>query len=157
MLLDSSQGFFYSGILLGPSLAPAIAGVLTEYVSHGWRAMQWLLCAMGALGCVLVFFALSETSHVRGIDLIREERREARENAAKELQAGGGEVVEKKARSGLAGVWEQWTRDWVVVFINPLGPLKLLARPHILAMVRPSFRAPSVLPEAHPERHICSR
>ncbi|KAL8292498.1 hypothetical protein RQP46_001110 [Phenoliferia psychrophenolica] len=69
-LSPTLTGLFYSGILVGPAIAPAIGGVLTEYVYEGWRAMQWLLFAMGACASVLVYFALPETSHARGIDLI---------------------------------------------------------------------------------------
>ncbi|KAK4701114.1 hypothetical protein P7C70_g5122, partial [Phenoliferia sp. Uapishka_3] len=123
-----AMGLFYSGVLIGPSVAPAVAGVLTEYVYEGWRAMQWLLFAMGALACLLVVFVLPETSHARGVDLIRAERDEKRALERKErgeLEA----VVEERT-----GWWKKITGDFIWVGINPLGPLKLLARPHILAM-----------------------
>ncbi|KAM0750703.1 MFS general substrate transporter [Meredithblackwellia eburnea MCA 4105] len=115
-----AMGLFYSGVLIGPALAPTIAGILTEYVYEGWRAMQWLLFALGALGSLLVFFALPETSHSKAIDAIREERRAAKGDTG--LSKAEGE--------------EKWWKGegWVWVWINPLEPLRLLARPHILAM-----------------------
>ena len=136
------------GILVGPAIAPAIGGVLTEYVHEGWRAMQWLLFAMGACASVLVvrtppsvcgnlasptpsqYFALPETSHARGVDLIRAERAERREEARRERKERGEEDAVEST-----GWWHRLTSDWVVVWINPLAPLKLLAQPHILAMV----------------------
>ena len=72
------MGVFYSGILIGPAVAPAVAGVLTEYVKpdgRGWRAMQWLLFAMGVSASVLCTVCLPETAHQRGVDLIKEEKR----------------------------------------------------------------------------------
>jgi MFS family permease len=112
------QGYYYSGILIGPAVAPALAGVLTEYVKpagYGWRAMQWLLFAMGVVASLLCLFCFPETAHERGIDLIREERRRER-----------GETTARKM-----GWWE----DSVFVWLNPLAPLRLLMLPHILAMV----------------------
>lgn len=138
------MGLFYSGALIGPAVAPAVAGssalpglrkvadedagVLTEYAKgSGWRAMQWLLFAMGVVASLLVLFFLPETSHVLGVDLIREERKARRAEEEKESRVGRSE-----------GVWARWTRDWVVVWLNPLAPLKMLLHPHILAMVRRS-------------------
>lgn len=154
------MGIFYSGALIGPALAPAVAGpslpslgrgillmsggdtgVLTEYakpIGSGWRAMQWLLFAMGVVASLLVLFFLPETSHVLGVDLIREERNSKRE--AEEKESG---VVRERSE----GVWERWTRDWVVVWLNPLAPLKMLLHPHILAMVRSS---PLAIPRTDP-------
>jgi len=74
---------------------------------------------MGTVGSVLVIFAFPETAHVKGADLIREARREAARNASPSEKA-----LVKPGRFD----------DWVVVVLNPLAPLKLLARPHILAM-----------------------
>lgn len=102
--------------------------------------MQWLLFAMGAAACLLVFFALPETSHVRGVDLIREERAVKRDEDIKERKARGEEVAEVKATTGW---WGRLTGDFVMVWVNPLAPLKLLARPHILAMVSLSIYARS--------------
>ncbi|ORY88374.1 major facilitator superfamily domain-containing protein, partial [Leucosporidium creatinivorum] len=112
----AAMGYFYSGILIGPALAPAIAGVLSEYVrplGSGWRAMQWLLFAMGVVACVLCAVCFPETSHKRGIEVLREERRERGE------MEGGGWVRR---------VW----RD--TVFLNPVGSVLLLRQPHILAV-----------------------
>lgn len=89
--------------------------------------MQWLLFAMGVVASLLVLFFLPETSHVLGVDLIREERKARRAEEEKESRVGRSE-----------GVWARWTRDWVVVWLNPLAPLKMLLHPHILAMVRRS-------------------
>lgn len=129
------QGFFYSGILVGPALAPVIAGILTEYVQPrgtGWRAMQYLLFAMGLLASLLVVMFLPETAHSRGIDLIREERRSRhREMHTKD------DYNSTLVNDNGASWWTRWTRDLVFVWLNPLAPLKMLWHPHILAMVRP--------------------
>jgi hypothetical protein len=69
---------------------------------------------------------LPETSHVRGIDLIREERRLRLAERTPE------EVAVEDAR--VKSWFEERTKDWVVVFLNPLKPLKILVNPHILAM-----------------------
>ena len=89
---------------------------MTEYVKSsgygtGWRAVQWLLTGMGALAAFLLGVLLPETSHARGIDTIRAERAAERE------------------QSGRAKIWRD---DWIIIWLNPLAPLKLLARPHIL-------------------------
>lgn len=108
------MGYFYGGVLIGPAVAPAVAGVMSEYVKpegFGWRAMQWLLFAMGVLASGLCVACFPETSHLKGIEVLRAERGE-------EAQVG-------RVR--------KWRRDWV--WLNPLEPLKLLMLPHILAMV----------------------
>ncbi|KAM0790479.1 hypothetical protein ACM66B_003355 [Microbotryomycetes sp. NB124-2] len=118
-----AMGSFYAGILIGPAVAPAVAGVLTEYVrpdGTGWRAMQWLLFAMGASGTLLCAFCLPETAHQRGVDLIREERRQ---QAIDE-----GRVAEASPKRW----WKKW--DVNIVWMNPLRPLRLLMLPHILAL-----------------------
>ena len=107
----SGMGLFYMGVLVGPATAPGIAGLLTQYVPHGWRAMQWLLCAMGGLASLLVLFFLPETIHTRGLDVVREKR----------IAEG------RMPREG--GSW--WSRQMIVV-LNPLKGVKLLAQPHIL-------------------------
>ncbi|KAK4049269.1 hypothetical protein OIV83_004205 [Microbotryomycetes sp. JL201] len=118
-----AMGSFYAGILIGPAVAPAVAGVLTEYVKPdgtGWRAMQWLLFAMGASGALLCAFCLPETAHQRGVDLIREERKQLA------IEEGrNGDVTEQKP-------W--WKPDVTIVWMNPLRPLRLLLLPHILAL-----------------------
>ncbi|KAH8922464.1 MFS general substrate transporter [Atractiella rhizophila] len=67
-----AMGLFYAGALLGPALAPVIAGVLTVQ-EGGWRHMQWLICGACALGFILVVLFLPETSHWK---VRAEERRE---------------------------------------------------------------------------------
>lgn len=123
------MGLFYAGILIGPATAPAIAGILTEYVipsGSGWRAMQYLLFAMGAVGSLLVAFLLPETSHRRGVDLIRQQRQQALDDRTEE------EVKRDEAK--VETWWEARTKDWIVIFLNPLAPLRILVNPHILAM-----------------------
>ncbi|KAL8291929.1 hypothetical protein RQP46_002187 [Phenoliferia psychrophenolica] len=105
--------------LIGASLAPIFGGLLTQYVHDGWRAMQYLLMAMGALVSLLVFFFLPETAHSRGVDFIISERKE------RKVDSG-----ESKAHW-----WTRWTKDVVFVAFNPLAPIALLKHPHILAMV----------------------
>lgn len=120
------QGYFYSGILIGPAIAPAIGGVMTEYVpnGYGWRAMQWVLFGMGAVVTTLCYFFFPETSHERGIDVIRADRRREEEEERKEGVVARGE---KK------GLLARLSRD--VVWLNPITPLRLLLLPHILCIV----------------------
>lgn len=59
----NAMAWFYSGILLGPSLAPVLAGVFTEYTPLSWRATQYFLCGCSALAVGLLFMFLPETSH----------------------------------------------------------------------------------------------
>ncbi|EJU03028.1 MFS general substrate transporter [Dacryopinax primogenitus] len=72
-----AMGLMYGGALFGPALAPLVAGLLTQYVAngYGWRAMQWLLCAMGGLAAGLVLFLLPETAHSRGVVAELEKRK----------------------------------------------------------------------------------
>lgn len=130
-------GLFYSGVLVGPALAPTVAGVLTEYVNHprpgyGWRAMQWLLFAMGVLAAALCFFLLPETIHERGIDVLREE---CGRDAAKDVIGNDAESQARTSASSLQPKpwWD--VRSWEFLWLNPLEPLKLLMLPHILMMV----------------------
>ena len=88
--------------------------------------MQYLLFSMGIVASLLVTLCLPETSHVRGIDLIREERRLRLAERTPEQVA----VEDARVKSW----YEERTKDWVVVFLNPLKPLKILVNPHILAM-----------------------
>ncbi|GAA6017760.1 hypothetical protein JCM10207_000488 [Rhodosporidiobolus poonsookiae] len=131
----TAMGWFYLGILFGPATAPAIAGILTEYahpLGQGWRAMQWLLMAMGVLSSALVIAFFPETAHARGIDVIRQERLAARA----EKQGVEVEVLkeqEKARRRDMGWVRRKWD-GLVWVWLNPLTPLRLLLHPHILAM-----------------------
>lgn len=123
------------GILVGPATAPALAGVLTEYVrpeGTGWRAMQWFLMALGWSACALIFFFLPETAHVKGIDVVRQERLQDRADKAG-IDVEVLERQEKDQRSEMGWVRRKWS-GFVWVWINPLGPLKLLAHPTILAI-----------------------
>ncbi|KZO96853.1 MFS general substrate transporter, partial [Calocera viscosa TUFC12733] len=72
-----AMGLMYGGALFGPALAPLVAGLLTEYVpnGYGWRAMQWLLCAMGGLAFTFIVLFLPETAHARGVVAEMEKRR----------------------------------------------------------------------------------
>lgn len=129
------MGTFYIGILIGPATAPVLAGVLTEYVhpiGMGWRAMQWLLCALGIFASLLVCL-LPETSHLRGIDILREERRlHALEDDI--LRSDAERAIETKRLSGRSWIQTK-LEDSFIVFLNPLAPLRMLCHPHILAMV----------------------
>lgn len=78
---------------------------------------------MGLIACLLVTFFLPETSHTRGIDLIREER-------ARVLAARSDEEIASAAMASIS----IWDRRKDVVLINPLATLRILVNPHILAM-----------------------
>ncbi|KAI5474376.1 hypothetical protein MNV49_003407 [Pseudohyphozyma bogoriensis] len=113
----TAMGWYYLGLLLGPALAPTIAGIMAQYVhssgyATGWRSVQWLNVGLGFVGTLLVGFALPETSHGKKIEVIREERRKARE---------------AEGRTGRGGFAERW-----VVWFNPVGSIVLLFRPNIL-------------------------
>lgn len=80
--------------------------------AHGnrgsWRAFQYLLAAMGTCVFMMMFFLLPETSHSRGVDRLRE------------IQASEGKTAKKQ---------------WIWVWLNPLGPLKLLKYRNVLVIV----------------------
>lgn len=95
--------------------------------------MQWLLFSLGVVASILVICFLPETSHYLGIDLIREERRERRAVAEKDALIKGQPLAPVEVRGGMRGRLEGWYADWV--WLNPLGPLRMLAHPHVLAMV----------------------
>jgi MFS family permease len=100
--------FHLQGALVGPALAPVVAGVLTAYAkgpAGGWRAVQWLLAGMGAvaLGAALL---LPETIHVRGVDRL---------------------TAESDTGTRRRFVW---------VWVNPLRAVNLLRYPNVLAIVR---------------------
>lgn len=126
-----AMGGFYAGVLFGPALAPLFAGILTQYTSSSWRAMQWLLFAMGAVASVLVFCFLPETIHSKLIDSIREERRLI------QLSKSEIELTEEISRRGYFGtLWHKYTGDSVFIFLNPLAPLRMLVyHMHILTVV----------------------
>ncbi|SCV68223.1 BQ2448_344 [Microbotryum intermedium] len=114
----TAMGYFYSGILIGPAVAPAIAGLLSEYVkgNYGWRVMQWILCGLGIIVSVLCFLYFPETAHEIPIEGIIEARRQKR--------ADEGLPTEPRWKSSLMSF----------VWLNPLAPLRLLLLPHILSI-----------------------
>ncbi|BGP43508.1 hypothetical protein JCM10449v2_007543 [Rhodotorula kratochvilovae] len=131
----AAMGLFYLGILLGPASAPAIAGILTEYVrpaGTGWRAMQWLLMAFGASAFALIVFFLPETAHVKGVDLVRQERLQARAEKTGAI-ADVLEQEEKERRRGMGWARREWS-GFVWVWVNPLGPIRLLMHPTVAAI-----------------------
>ncbi|SCZ90003.1 BZ3500_MvSof-1268-A1-R1_Chr1-3g01717 [Microbotryum saponariae] len=109
---------FHPGILIGPAIAPAIAGLLSEYVkgNYGWRVMQWILCGLGVIASVLCFLYFPETAHEIPIEGIIQARRKKR--------ADEGLPTEPRWKSSLCSF----------VWLNPLAPLRLLLLPHILAI-----------------------
>lgn len=128
--------FVQLGVLVGPATAPAVAGILTEYVQPagtGWRAMQWLLMALGWSAFLVVLFAFPETAHVKGVDVIRQERLQVRADKA-------GVTVEMmhqremQKRQEMGHVRRRWD-SLVWVWLNPITPLRLLIHPHVLAIV----------------------
>ncbi|GAA6050843.1 hypothetical protein JCM3770_005734 [Rhodotorula araucariae] len=131
----AAMGLFYLGILIGPASAPAIAGVLTEYVrpaGTGWRAMQWLLMAFGASAFALIVVFLPETAHVKGVDLVRQERLQARADEAgaafEALEQG-----EQERRREMGWARSRWD-GFLWIWVNPLGPIKLLMHPTVAAI-----------------------
>ncbi|BGP35424.1 hypothetical protein JCM10296v2_007262 [Rhodotorula toruloides] len=131
----TAMGLFYLGILVGPATAPAIAGILTEYVKpygFGWRAMQYLLMSLGFSAFALVLLCFPETAHAKGIDVVRQER--LQERAEKEgVEVEVLEKEEERRRADMRWLRRQW--DGVAwVWLNPLAPLRLLLHPNIAAM-----------------------
>ncbi|GAA6052771.1 hypothetical protein NBRC10513_006828 [Rhodotorula toruloides] len=131
----TAMGLFYLGILVGPATAPAIAGILTEYVKpygFGWRAMQYLLMSLGFSAFALVLICFPETAHAKGIDVVRQER--LQERAEKEgVEVEGLEKEEQRKRAEMRWARRQWEGiAWV--WLNPLAPLRLLLHPNIAAM-----------------------
>lgn len=59
----NAMAWFYSGVLLGPALAPVLAGVFTQYTPATWRSTQYFLCGSSALAVLLTALFLPETSH----------------------------------------------------------------------------------------------
>lgn len=125
------------GILVGPATAPAIAGILTEYVKpygFGWRAMQYLLMSLGFSAFALVLFFFPETAHAKGIDVVRQERLQERAEK-KGMEVELLEKEEEQRRAEMRWLRRQWD-GLVWVWLNPLAPLRLLLHPNIAAMVR---------------------
>ncbi|KAL7416263.1 major facilitator superfamily domain-containing protein [Mrakia frigida] len=58
----TAMGMFYLGLVLGPALAPSIAGLFQQYTRPEWRSFQALLAAAGGLVFVLIFFFVPDTS-----------------------------------------------------------------------------------------------
>lgn len=52
-------GVFMTGILIGPSVAPLLGGVVITYTS--WRVIFWVITGLSALSSVLIVFFLPET------------------------------------------------------------------------------------------------
>ncbi|KAL7422665.1 hypothetical protein Q5752_001956 [Cryptotrichosporon argae] len=59
----NAMSWFYSGVLLGPALAPVIAGVFTEYTPATWRATQYFLAGLAVFAVAIIAAVLPETSH----------------------------------------------------------------------------------------------
>lgn len=53
--------WFMTGILVGPTIAPFIGGVVTSFTS--WRVIFWILTGLCVVATVLVVFLLPETIH----------------------------------------------------------------------------------------------
>uniref|UniRef100_A0A0K3CM60 BY PROTMAP: gi/472585677/gb/EMS23228.1/ MFS transporter [Rhodosporidium toruloides NP11] n=1 Tax=Rhodotorula toruloides TaxID=5286 RepID=A0A0K3CM60_RHOTO len=144
----TAMGLFYLGILVGPATAPAIAGILTEYVKpygFGWRAMQYLLMSLGFSAFALVLICFPETAHAKGIDVVRQER--LQERAEKEgVEVEGLEKEEQRKRAEMRWARRQWEGiAWV--WLNPLAPLRLLLHPNIAAMsLNSSFTLSTLAP-----------
>lgn len=104
-----AMGIFYAGAVLGPALAPVVAGIMTEYV-HGprgsWRAFQYLLAGMGAFTWLLMLLVLPETSHKTGLQRLKDE----------DVKAG------------------RKPRKTTFVFLNPLQAIGLLKYRNILVI-----------------------
>ncbi|GAA5992480.1 hypothetical protein JCM10908_000839 [Rhodotorula pacifica] len=137
----TAMGLFYLGALVGPATAPAIAGILTEYVrphGYGWRAMQWLLAGLGASAFILVLLVFPETAHSRGIDLIKEERAQARAARDADVQPSDDEKVAGEQEPTAGPTRRSWIRrrmeGFAWVWINPAAPIRLLLHPNIAAM-----------------------
>ncbi|EIN13032.1 MFS general substrate transporter [Punctularia strigosozonata HHB-11173 SS5] len=129
-----AMGVFYAGVLVGPSLAPLIAGIMTEYVppvypGGSWRAMQWLLAGAGLIALGLSFL-LPETIHSRGIDKIIEEREVLRRTASR---ASEKRACADKSGNGFAR-FLRWRRRVAWVWVDPLRPVRLLRYPNVLAI-----------------------
>ncbi|KAL2209516.1 MFS general substrate transporter [Sarocladium strictum] len=52
-------GTFLSGLLIGPSIAPLLGGVVITFTS--WRVIYWVITALSGLALALIIFLLPET------------------------------------------------------------------------------------------------
>lgn len=59
----NAMGWFYSGALMGPSFAPVIGGLFTQYTRLSWRSAQYFVAGVTGLAFSFTFFFLPETSH----------------------------------------------------------------------------------------------
>ncbi|ORX41175.1 major facilitator superfamily domain-containing protein [Kockovaella imperatae] len=59
----SAMGWYYSGALMGPTFAPVLGGLFSEYTRDTWRSAQYFIGAAGATAFLLVAFILPETAH----------------------------------------------------------------------------------------------
>lgn len=53
--------WFMTGILVGPTLAPLLGGVLITFT--GWRVIFWVQSGLAALSVIMIVFLLPETIH----------------------------------------------------------------------------------------------
>lgn len=123
---------FYGCVLLAPALSPSIAGVIDQYTALGWRAVQWLLVALGAVATALAI-ALPETAQTRGID-VYQQRLDGNEFKV--------EAEEKKDASASP----TWRSRFAFPLLNPLRPLYLLRNVNLLFVVSPKMFECLVIP-----------
>ncbi|KAI4519622.1 MFS general substrate transporter [Schizophyllum commune Loenen D] len=97
-----AMGVFTGAALIGPAFAPVAGGWAAHYSS--WRRMQEAIGVAGLVTFVFVYFYLEETKHPKTKEIEKERQRALDE----------GRTAPR------------------FVFLNPLGPLKLLARPPML-------------------------
>ncbi|KAH8428074.1 uncharacterized protein LDX57_005779 [Aspergillus melleus] len=57
----TALGWFLSGTLIGPTIAPLLGGIIVTWTS--WRVIFWTQTGMAGLSTVLVVFLLPETIH----------------------------------------------------------------------------------------------
>lgn len=72
----TALSWFLVGTLVGPCLAPLLAGAIVTYVS--WRYIFWMQTGIGALATVLVTLFLPETIPHRGIEDLKDLPRKQR-------------------------------------------------------------------------------
>lgn len=59
----TALSWFFSGTLIGPAFGPFLGGIIVTF--RTWRDIFWLQTALAALGTVLCFFFLPETTHYK--------------------------------------------------------------------------------------------
>ncbi|KAI9896366.1 hypothetical protein N3K66_008538 [Trichothecium roseum] len=59
----SALGLFMAGILVGPSLAPLLGGVIITFTS--WRVIYWVVAGMSGLSILSIFTLIPETMYER--------------------------------------------------------------------------------------------